>query len=70
MTHKHKNEDILIPESVMLRVFNRATGAQCRTIEETAAYLEEHPEARKILEQGPPKPPPKNPPKARRPKPR
>ena len=37
--------DILIPESVALRFFNRATGASCKSLEETRDYLRTHEDA-------------------------
>ncbi len=43
------DEELLIPESVAVRVFNRLTGADCRTIRETVEYLDAHPEVRKRL---------------------
>jgi hypothetical protein len=42
-------EELLIPESVAIACFNRATGANCETLEEAVQYLEDHPEARELI---------------------
>jgi hypothetical protein len=48
---KHSYDDFLIKESEAVRFFNEATGASCKTVEETVQYLGEHPEAREALEE-------------------
>lgn len=42
-------EDLLIPESVAIACFNRATGASCETLEEAVQYSEDHPEAKELI---------------------
>jgi hypothetical protein len=48
------DDELLIPESVAIRWFNKVTGASCVTLAETVQYLKDHPEARELIEAGPP----------------
>lgn len=41
---------LLVPESIAVQLFNRITGASCKTLYDTIRYLEDHPEARSLLE--------------------
>lgn len=52
-THRHaqkREPELLIPAGLVVRVFNEATGADCRTMEETRDYIARHPEAPALLE--------------------
>ncbi len=39
-------DELLIPESVAVAMFNEITGAHCTTMAETVQFLRDHPEAR------------------------
>lgn len=41
--------DLLIPESVAVRMFNERTGANCKTVGGTIRWLRDHPEAQRRL---------------------
>jgi len=41
----------LIPASKFLEIFNREFQTDCQTLAETVAYLDQHPEARRQIEE-------------------
>ena len=47
--HKHRDEDLLIPESVAVRAANKVLGTDFSTVREIAKYLEAHPEKRLLF---------------------